>query len=78
MTILEDYYNEKLFDDNHKLSPSGKYYAPGFTEYEGYMDYIKTLPQYAEPEVFGLHANADITKDKNETNSTFDAILSTQ
>lgn len=47
-------------------------------EYEGYIEYIKQLPQYPEPEVFGLHANADITKDRNETNQTFDAILSTQ
>ena len=28
MTILEDYYTEKIFDDNYKLSPSGIYYAP--------------------------------------------------
>lgn len=78
MIILEDYYTDKLFDDNHKLSPSGLYYAPKFTEYDGYLEYIKTLPQYPEPEVFGLHSNADITKDKNETNNTFEAILSTQ
>ena len=78
MIILEDFYSDKLFDDNHKLSPSGKYFAPPFTEYEGYMEYIKQMPQYAEPEVFGFHSNADITKDKNETNATLDAILSTQ
>jgi dynein heavy chain len=78
MTILEDFYTEKIFDDHHKLSPSGIYFAPPFAEYEGYIDYIKTLPQYPEPEVFGLHANADITKDQNETNATFEAIMSTQ
>lgn len=42
--ILEDFYSDKLFDDNHKLSPSGKYFVPPFTEYEGYIDYIKQLP----------------------------------
>ena len=44
MTILEDYYNEKLFDDNFKLSPSGLYFAPQFTDYENYIEYIKQLP----------------------------------
>ncbi len=28
--------------------------------------------------MFGLHANADITKDNNETNNTLESILSTQ
>lgn len=44
MTLLGDYYNAKLFDDNHTLSPSGIYYAPAFTEYEGYLEYIRQLP----------------------------------
>lgn len=35
------------------------------------------MPQFPEPEVFGLHANAAITKEINETNDTLGAILST-
>lgn len=27
-TILEDFYNDKMFSDEYKLSPSGIYYAP--------------------------------------------------
>ena len=75
---MEDVYNEKIFDDNYKLSPSGIYYAPKFTDYDGYIEYLNTLPKYPEPEVFGLHQNASITKDNNETRTTFDAIMSTQ
>lgn len=44
MTILEDYYTDKVFDDTYKLSPSGIYYAPKHTDYEGYIEYMKTLP----------------------------------
>ena len=44
MTILEDYYTEKMFDENYKISPSGIYYAPPFGEYESYLSYIETLP----------------------------------
>ena len=77
-TILADYYTDKIFDDDYKFSASGKYYAPKTGELESYIDYIKSLPLSAEPEVFGMHSNADITKDQNETNSMFTAILSTQ
>ena len=62
--------------DTHKLyfvflvgrfSPSGQYYAPPHDEYQSYVDYIRELPLIPHPEVFGLHENADITKDNQET-----------
>ena len=76
-TILEDFYCENIFDDDYKFSPSGIYFAPPHQEYERYAESISKLPLYPGPEVFGLHANADITKDNNETFNTFEAILST-
>jgi len=60
---LKDYFNEEVFtNDDYKFSPSGIYYAPKHTEYEGYIDYIKSLPQFPKPEVYGFHENAAITK----------------
>lgn len=41
------------------------------------MDYIRNLPISAEPEVFGLHSNANITKDNQETNQLLDGVLLT-
>ena len=50
-----------------RFSPSGLYYAPVEGVCQSYIDYIRALPLNANPEVFGLHDNADITKDNKET-----------
>lgn len=43
--VLKNFYNDEAHsDDNYKFSPSGIYYAPTNREYEGYLDYIKSLP----------------------------------
>ena len=60
---------EVVEDDSYKFSESGLYYAPADSDSQaGYLDYVKTLPLNPRPEVFGLHDNADITKDNQETN----------
>lgn len=77
--ILSEFYCPDIYEnDNYKFSPSGIYFAPKFTEYEGYIEYIKNLPQYPDPEVFGFHENAAITKNQNSTNAALASILITQ
>ena len=78
MSILAVFYTDATLDDDYKFSPSGLYYAPPDGSHEEQMMFIRNLPITAAPEVFGLHANADITKDQQETDLMLESILSMQ
>ncbi|CUT98907.1 dynein heavy chain [Echinococcus multilocularis] len=78
VSLLNIFYNHDLVtQDNYSLSPSGLYTVPPEGNYESYLEFIRTLPSLPSPEVYGLHDNADITKDNQETTQLFDAILLT-
>merc|ERR1712017_52795 len=64
--------------DSYKFSRSGIYKTISTDSQKGYLDYIDSLPQMPEPEVFGMHGNAMITYDLNESDSNCEIILSLQ
>ena len=70
LSLLSTFVIEEIVtDDSYKFSESGIYYAPKDGETQStYIDYIRSLPMNPKPEVYGLHDNADITKDNQETN----------
>lgn len=81
--ILRDYFTAAVLSDEYKFTPSGLYYAPTVasddeTPHKTFMAYIDGLPLNADPEVFGMHFNANITCDSNETDETLDIVLSLQ
>lgn len=76
ITILNDYFCEGLAkDENYKFTENPIYKTPTFENHQEYYDYVKKMPLNTSPEVLGFHANADITKDLNETNLLLDSIL---
>ncbi|GLE01654.1 hypothetical protein PINS_up010488 [Pythium insidiosum] len=79
--ILEGFFNPKILEEEYKFSRSGTYYSPRVDPDDpltSYMNYIDTLPLNPEPEVFGMHENANITCAMAETFNMFDIILALQ
>lgn len=67
-SLLDIFYCQEIITTpGYQFSPSGIYYVPIDTSYEGCVSYIRALPLIQQPEVYGLHENADITKDNQET-----------
>lgn len=57
---------------------SGTYYVPPDGPLDSYRDYLRGLPTTEAPEVFGMHTNANISFQLQETRRLVDAILSIQ
>lgn len=78
MSILRKYITVRVLDESYKLTPSGTYYAPPEGELDTYREYIKSLPPAEAPEVFGMHPNANISFQLQETRRLIDTVLSIQ
>jgi dynein heavy chain len=79
--LIADFFDPKILKDGHKFSASGIYNSltpnPD-APHDTYMEYIERLPLNAEPEVFGMHDNANITCAITATDATFAIILTLQ
>ncbi|KAF3429654.1 hypothetical protein E2986_08409 [Frieseomelitta varia] len=78
-SLLKQYYNNKVVTDpQYCFSRSCIYRLPENTDYHGCLEYIRGLPMTQQPEVFGLHENADITRDNQESLQLLKGTLLTQ
>lgn len=71
-------YQEEALNDGYTYSDSGKYYAPSFGKVQVYKEYIENLPLVDDPEVFGLHSNANISYQRNESDYCVNTVLDIQ
>jgi len=73
--MLKKYFTAEIMNDNYKLSKLETYYAPPEGTLESALDYIGQLPLDEDPEVFGLHTNANIAFELKTVNAFMDTIL---
>nr|AML30863.1 axonemal inner arm dynein heavy chain 7 [Marsilea vestita] len=82
-TYLEEYLGDFLFDPYHPFrfftgSDGTTYKIPENGPKENYTSYIDSLPFVQSPEVFGLHANADISYYTNTTKNLWRDLVDLQ
>lgn len=63
--LLEQYMNPEIMQGTYNFSPSGSYHSPIDLELDKVKTMIQELPMDDDPEVFGLHQNANITCQQN-------------
>ena len=78
LAILKKYYTAEILEDGYVFSESGVYYAIKDSPIGKYRDYIDSLPQADSPELFGMHENANISYQTQESDKILTTILSVQ
>ncbi|OON20270.1 ATPase family protein, partial [Opisthorchis viverrini] len=77
-TILERFFHPKTLEPTYTYSPSGIYYPPERQKLQDYKDYVLNLPLNASPELFGMHENANLVYQIQETNNLIATVLNIQ
>ncbi|XP_071825285.1 dynein axonemal heavy chain 6-like isoform X2 [Apostichopus japonicus] len=77
-TILRRFFSPNTLDPEYKYSDSGIYYCPDMDTLAEYRQYIEDLPIIDEPEIFAMHNNANITFQRQETQTLVNTILEVQ
>ncbi|KAK9295362.1 hypothetical protein QLX08_010308 [Tetragonisca angustula] len=77
-TILAIFFSPKSLDIEYVYSPSGKYYCPVYNTLEEYEDFMETFSIIDDPEIFGMHENANIVYQLKEVQFALNTILEIQ
>ena len=76
--LVATFCGPAVLEEGYSFSPSGTYSSVSSTSLKESLDVIRGFPIVPKPEIFGLHENADITCDQNETYGMFSTVLSLQ
>lgn len=79
MCILKNFVSDHIASEEKvRFSSSGTYFLPVDATVEEFKKYIDQLPNSEDPEVFGMHENANIAFEMQESLKMLDTILSIQ
>jgi hypothetical protein len=56
----------------------GIYYCPDLKEYDQILEHIQGFPLVTKPEIFGLHENADLIRERQESELLLSSVLKTE
>uniref|UniRef100_A0A8C5DEH4 Dynein heavy chain n=1 Tax=Gouania willdenowi TaxID=441366 RepID=A0A8C5DEH4_GOUWI len=74
-TVLKGFFSPTTLQPGYTYSPSGTYFAPEADDLEQYKEYIESLPIIDDPEIFGMHENANQAFQRQETTTLINTIL---
>uniref|UniRef100_A0A8K9XJ36 Dynein, axonemal, heavy chain 6 n=1 Tax=Oncorhynchus mykiss TaxID=8022 RepID=A0A8K9XJ36_ONCMY len=77
-TILKRFFSPVTLDPGYTFSTSGVYFAPEADRLSDYNRYIENLPLIDDPEIFGMHENANLAFQRLETMTLINTILEVQ
>ncbi|XP_064174621.1 dynein axonemal heavy chain 6 isoform X1 [Anguilla rostrata] len=77
-TILKGFFSPPTLEDGYTYSKSGIYFAPEADSLQDYREYIENLPLIDDPEIFGMHENANLAFQRQETMTVINTILEVQ
>jgi dynein heavy chain len=81
LAILEQYVSVNILDPGYEFSSSGNYKCPPNSDTATaaeFADFIKTFPLTEQPEVFGMHDNANVSFMQQESDKLIGVVLSIQ
>lgn len=73
--MLKNLYRSEVMQDGYKFSKLDTYYAPPEGSLADTLSYINQLPLDEDPEVFGLHSNANIAYEMKTVAYFMDTVL---
>eukprot|EP00762_Andalucia_godoyi_P001076 ANDGO_01965.mRNA.1 Dynein-1-beta heavy chain len=74
-SILKFFFNNGILSESYHFSPSGVYYAPQTGLLTDYVSYVEQLPFADDPQVFGMHENANIVFQQQESSRMLSTVL---